>query len=43
MEEKKSYPGYWYEKSGRIIVENSDLTKIKLLENISEKIKEFKK
>lgn len=38
-EEDKSYPGKWYEKSGRILVE-SEMTKLELLKEISTKLKE---
>lgn len=38
-EEDKSYPGYWYEKSGRILVK-TDLNKNDLLNQIAEKIKD---
>ena len=37
-----SYPGKWYEKSGRVLVE-WDKTKLELIHEISLKIKEFKK
>ena len=42
LEKDKSYPGKWYEKSGRVLVE-WDKTKLELIRNISLKIKEFKK
>ena len=37
-----SYPGKWYEKSGRVLVE-WDKTKLELIREISLKIKEIKK
>lgn len=37
-----SYPGKWYEKSGRVLVE-WDKTKLELIREISLKIKEFRK
>ncbi|WP_407374562.1 signal recognition particle subunit SRP19/SEC65 family protein [Methanobrevibacter sp.] len=36
-----SYPGKWYEKSGRILVEWED-TKMELLKTVSLKIKEIR-
>ena len=42
IEKKVSYPGKWYEKSGRALVE-WDKTKLELIREISLKIKEFKK
>ena len=37
-----SYPGKWYEKSGRVLVE-WDKTKLELIREVSLKIKEFRK
>lgn len=42
VEKEKSYPGKWYEKSGRILVEY-DNTKMELLNEISLKIQEIRK
>lgn len=39
LEENKSYPGEWYNKSGRIII-TSDESKKEILIALSEKIKE---
>ncbi|MCQ2977194.1 MAG: signal recognition particle subunit SRP19/SEC65 family protein [archaeon] len=39
LEPTKSYPGEWYNKSGRVIVSSED-SKKEILINISEKIKE---
>lgn len=41
LEDKKSYPGKWYEKSGRVIIE-TEKNKNDILKEISLKIKEFK-
>ena len=38
-QEEKSYPGYWYEKSGRVLVK-TDLGKNDLLNQVAEKISE---
>ena len=38
-QENKTFPGKWYERSGRILVE-TDMKKIELLREISSKIKE---
>lgn len=38
-QENKTFPGKWYERSGRILVE-SEMTKLELLREISTKIKE---
>lgn len=38
-QENKTFPGKWYEKSGRILVE-SEMSKLELLREISTKIKE---
>lgn len=42
VQKEKSYPGKWYEKTGRILVEY-DNTKIELLNEISLKIQEVRK
>ena len=42
VQKEKSYPGKWYEKSGRILVE-SDLKKLDLLKSICEEIKKIRK
>ena len=42
VQKEKSYPGKWYEKSGRILVE-SDLKKLDLLKSICEEIKKMRK
>ena len=42
LQKEFSYPGKWYEKSGRVLVE-WDKTKLELIREISLKIKEFKK
>ncbi len=41
LEKDKSYPGKWYEKSGRALVE-WDKTKLELIREISLKIKEMR-
>lgn len=41
LEKDKSYPGKWYEKSGRFLVEY-DNTKQELIKEISLKIKEIR-
>lgn len=41
MEKDKSYPGKWYEKSGRILVEWEG-TKMELLKELSLEIKEMR-
>lgn len=41
MQKEKSYPGKWYEKSGRVLVEWEG-TKLELLKEVSLKIKEIK-
>ena len=40
-QKERSYPGKWYEKSGRILVE-SDKSKLELLKEISLKLQEIK-
>ncbi len=42
VQKEFSYPGKWYEKSGRVLVE-WDKTKLELIREISLKIKEFRK
>ncbi|MCR5026898.1 MAG: signal recognition particle protein Srp19 [Methanobrevibacter sp.] len=42
IERDKAYPGKWYEKSGRALVEY-DNTKLELIKEISLKIKEIRK
>ena len=41
LEKDKAYPGKWYEKSGRALVE-WDGTKLELLKEVSLKIKEIR-
>jgi signal recognition particle subunit SRP19 len=41
-EEDKSYPGFWWENSGRIIVEREDISKNKVLTEISETIRSLR-
>ncbi|MCQ2970051.1 signal recognition particle subunit SRP19 [Methanobrevibacter gottschalkii] len=41
LEKDKSYPGKWYEKSGRALVE-WDKSKLELIKEISLKIKEIR-
>lgn len=41
VQKERSYPGKWYEKSGRILVE-WDKTKLELLKEVSLKIKEMR-
>ena len=41
LENDKSYPGKWYEKSGRALVE-WDGTKLELIKEVSLKIKEIR-
>lgn len=40
-QKERSYPGKWYEKSGRVLVE-SDKPKLELLKEISLKLQEIK-
>ena len=40
-EKDKAYPGKWYKKSGRVLVEY-DKTKLELIKEVSLKIKEFR-
>lgn len=42
LEKDKSYPGKWYEKSGRALVE-WDNTKLELLKEVSLEIKKMRK
>ena len=41
VQKEFSYPGKWYEKSGRVLVEY-DKTKLELIKEISLKIKEIR-
>ncbi|WP_298500608.1 signal recognition particle subunit SRP19/SEC65 family protein [uncultured Methanobrevibacter sp.] len=41
VDKQRAYPGKWYEKSGRILVE-WDKTKLELLKEVSLKIKEIR-
>ena len=41
LDKKQAYPGKWYEKSGRALVE-WDKTKLELLKEVSLEIKEMK-
>jgi signal recognition particle subunit SRP19 len=41
MQKEFSYPGKWYEKSGRVLVE-CEGTKLELLKEVSLKIKEIR-
>ena len=41
VHKERSYPGKWYEKSGRILVEYEN-TKLELLKEVSSKIKEIR-
>ncbi|KZX10332.1 signal recognition particle subunit SRP19/SEC65 family protein [Methanobrevibacter curvatus] len=38
IEENKSFPGSWYEYSGRVLIDNGDLKKNEALINISKTI-----
>ena len=42
-EDDKSYPGSWWDHSGRIIVDRDELSKLEVLVKISSKIKEFRR
>lgn len=42
VQKEKSYPGKWYEKTGRILVEYEN-TKMELLNELSLKIQEVRK
>ncbi|RBQ22913.1 Signal recognition particle 19 kDa protein [Candidatus Methanobinarius endosymbioticus] len=41
-EDDKSYPRFWWEGSGRIIIEREDISKNKILNDISETIKSLR-
>ena len=41
IQKERAYPGKWYEKSGRVLVEWED-TKLELLKEVSLKIKEIR-
>ncbi len=41
IDKERAYPGKWYEKSGRVLVEWED-TKLELLKEVSLKIKEIR-
>lgn len=41
IDKERAYPGKWYEKSGRVLVE-WDSTKLELLKEVSLKIKEIR-
>jgi signal recognition particle subunit SRP19 len=41
VDKERAYPGKWYEKSGRVLVEY-DNTKLELIKEISLKIKEIR-
>lgn len=41
IDKERAYPGKWYEKSGRVLVE-WDKTKLELIREISSKIKEIR-
>lgn len=41
-EDDKSYPKFWWENSGRIIIERENISKNKVLINISETIKSLR-
>ena len=42
VQKERAYPGKWYEKSGRVLVEY-DKSKLELIKEISLKIKEIRK
>ena len=42
VQKKRAYPGKWYEKSGRVLVEYEN-TKLELIKEISLKIKAIRK
>ena len=42
-EDDKYYPRFWWDSSGRIIVEREEISKNKLLVNISQSIKSLRK
>ncbi|WP_224425259.1 signal recognition particle subunit SRP19/SEC65 family protein [Methanobrevibacter sp. TMH8] len=41
-EDDKLYPRFWWESSGRIIIERKDISKNKILANISQEIKNLR-
>ncbi|WP_407381165.1 signal recognition particle subunit SRP19/SEC65 family protein [Methanobrevibacter sp.] len=41
VQKERSYPGKWYEKSGRVLVEYEN-TKLELIKEVSLKIKEIR-
>lgn len=41
-EDDKSYPRFWWEDSGRIIIEREDISKYKVLVEISQMIKSLR-
>ena len=41
-QKERAYPGKWYEKSGRVLVEYEN-TKLELIKEVSLKIKEIRK
>ncbi|MCL2157455.1 MAG: signal recognition particle protein Srp19 [Methanobrevibacter sp.] len=43
VEDDKSYPGSWWDNSGRVIVEREDISKNEILVKISETIKTLRK
>ena len=42
VQQERAYPGKWYEKSGRVLVEYEN-TKLELIKEVSLKIKEIRK
>lgn len=42
VDKNRAYPGKWYEKSGRVLVEY-DKSKLELIREVSQKIKEIRK
>jgi len=42
-EDDKSYPRFWWDDSGRVIVEHEEISKNKLLVDISQSIKSLRK
>ncbi|MBR0272094.1 MAG: signal recognition particle protein Srp19 [Methanobrevibacter sp.] len=42
VQKERSYPGKWYDKSGRVLVEYEN-TKLELIKEVSLKIKEIRK
>lgn len=43
VEDEKSYPGSWWENSGRVIVERENISKKEILVKISETIKTLRR